>query len=69
MWTEKAATRKNEARHNDIVEGMAQGIAIGITEGRSETTHEIALKMKKAKRPFNEISEFTGLSIASIEKL
>jgi len=61
--------RINETRHDEIVEAMAQDIAIGITEGRAETVHEIARKMKTARRPFTEIAEFTGLSIETIEKM
>jgi predicted transposase/invertase (TIGR01784 family) len=38
-------------------------------EGRAEKAFEIAQKMKKAGRPFNEIMEFTGLPAETIEKI
>jgi len=38
-------------------------------EARSETRLEIAQKMKNAGRPLNEIQEFTGLPIETIEQL
>jgi predicted transposase/invertase (TIGR01784 family) len=40
-----------------------------IAAARDERTEEIALKMKDAGKPYSEISEFTGLSIETIEKL
>jgi len=49
--------------------GMKKGIKEGIKEGRQESTLEIAGKMKAAGRPLNEIMEFTGLPIESIEQL
>jgi predicted transposase YdaD len=40
-----------------------------MAEGHAEEKLEIARKMKKAGRPFIEISEFTGLSPEAIQKL
>jgi predicted transposase/invertase (TIGR01784 family) len=50
-------------------EGKAEGHAEGLTEGKAEEKLRIAGKMKNAGRPFNEIEEFTGLSLETIEQL
>jgi predicted transposase/invertase (TIGR01784 family) len=41
----------------------------GIEEGRKEEKYDIALKMLKRNRPFDEIAEDTGLSIKEINAL
>jgi predicted transposase/invertase (TIGR01784 family) len=63
------------------IDGHAQGMTEGLNEGRkeghiqghkeglNEGKLEIAGKMKKAGRPLNEITEFTGLSLEVIERL
>jgi len=38
-------------------------------EARKEVMLEVARKMKKAGRPFCEITEFTGLPVETFEKL
>ena len=50
-------------------ECMAEGRAEGLAEGEQKKSREIALKMKNAGKPFSEISEFTGLSLKTIEEL
>jgi predicted transposase/invertase (TIGR01784 family) len=50
-------------------EGHVAGRTAGHAEGRTESTLEIALKMKNAGRPLNEIAEFTGLSQEAVKKL
>jgi hypothetical protein len=47
----------------------ARGRAEGEARGEAKEKLEIARKMKKAGRPFCEISEFTGLPPETIEKL
>jgi len=48
---------------------MKRGMRKGMKKGMKEEKLEIARKMKNAGRPFNEIAEFTGLPLDSIEKL
>jgi predicted transposase/invertase (TIGR01784 family) len=58
-------TAKREGRAEGHAEGRVEGHAEGIMESR----FEIAKKMKKAGRSFEEITEFTSLSNDEIEKL
>jgi len=55
------ALRREAIRRESLAEGMEKG--------RQEGIYEIARNMKKAGRPFSEIAEFTGLPLASVEKL
>ena len=49
--------------------GLAEGLAEGLEKGHTKEKLEIALKMKKAGRPFDEIAEFTELPMKTIEEL
>ena len=53
--------------HEDMAynRGMSQGISQGISQANKET----AVKMLKANKPYNEIAEFTGLTMAAIREL
>jgi predicted transposase/invertase (TIGR01784 family) len=63
------ALMREAVRHKGIEEGRAEGHAEGLEKGRAEEKLEIARKMKKARLPFNEIMEFTGLPAETIEKI
>jgi predicted transposase/invertase (TIGR01784 family) len=60
---------RNGAMREGMEKGRAVGHAEGKAEGRTEGKLEIARKMKKAGRPFSEITEFTGLTPEALEKL
>jgi flagellar biosynthesis/type III secretory pathway protein FliH len=64
---EKRQIQRNleEARAKGLLEGMERGMEIGFNEG----TLKIAYKMKRAKRPFSEIAEFTGIPPDDIQYL
>ena len=50
-------------------EGLMEGLAKGLNEGLNKASLDIAQKMKNAGRPLNEIQEFTGLPIETIEQM
>ena len=50
-------------------DGKAAGLAEGEASGRAEREIEMARAMKKDNKPIDEISKYTGLSKADIEKL
>jgi len=52
-----------------IEQGMKQGIEQGLVEGTQKATNEIAIKMKEKGMDVSIISELTGLTIETIEKL
>jgi predicted transposase/invertase (TIGR01784 family) len=56
---------RQEAR----TEGHAEGHAEGMEKGTTEKALEIARKMKKAGRPFSEITEFTDIPAETIQEL
>jgi predicted transposase/invertase (TIGR01784 family) len=51
------------------IDARAEGLAEGLAEGESKRELEIARKLKTLGRPNGEISEVTGLSLETIEKL
>jgi len=63
------AEGREEGRAEGLTEGREEGLVEGRAEGLTEGKLEIAGKMKRAGRPFNEIAEFTGLSLETIEQL
>ena len=50
-------------------DGRAVGLAEGEASGRAEREIEMARAMKKDNKPIDEISKYTGLPKADIEKL
>ncbi|MGN0161778.1 MAG: hypothetical protein ACI4AQ_10355, partial [Lachnospiraceae bacterium] len=50
-------------------EGIELGRSQGRTEGIEIGYNQVAEKMLKAKKPFEEIMEFTGLSADELKKL
>lgn len=56
-----------------VEEGFAKGHAEGLAEGLAEGEHrkqiDIALQMKKAGLPLEQITQFTGLSVDEINHL
>ncbi|MDR1996800.1 MAG: hypothetical protein LBQ83_00505 [Candidatus Margulisbacteria bacterium] len=46
-----------------------EGLKEGAQEGRTEALKDAARKMKKSGMPATQISEYTGLSSAEIDKL
>jgi len=64
-----AIIKNSMDRATDIDNARREGITEGKAEGKTETSLEIARKMKKAGRPFSEIVEFTGIPKDIVEKL
>ncbi len=50
-------------------EGLAKGHAEGLAEGEHRKQIDIALQMKKAGLPLEQITQFTGLSVDEINHL
>ena len=46
-----------------------EGLEIGRRQGRTEGKSQVAEKMLKANKPFEEIIEFTGLSEDALKEL
>ena len=63
------AKGKIEGKAEGLVEGEAKGIEKGLVEGEVKGVTKVAKSMKQKGVPFDEIEEFTGLSIEEIEKL
>ena len=62
-----------EGRAEGLAEGLAEGRAEGLAEGRAEGIAEgraeVARKMLQAGMDIEQISQFTGLDVAALEKL
>ncbi|MDR1997942.1 MAG: Rpn family recombination-promoting nuclease/putative transposase, partial [Candidatus Margulisbacteria bacterium] len=58
-----------EGKREGIREGEQKGLEKGLEQGRQEAIKTSARKMKKAGMPVTQISEYTGLSAAEIERL
>ena len=58
-----------EAKEEGLEQGRTEGLAEGEASGRAEREIEMAKAMKKDNKPVDEISKYTGLSKADIEKL
>lgn len=52
-----------------MMEELAMGFDEGTIYGREQTTKDFAIKMLKANKPYDEISEFTALTIEQISEL
>lgn len=52
-----------------MMEERAMGFDEGTIYGREQTTKDFAIKMLKANKPYDEISEFTALTIEQISEL
>ena len=57
------------AKEEGIQAGIQKGIQKGIREGFQEGIQEVALKMKDADMPLDQIANFTGLSIEQLADL
>ncbi len=68
-WLWDQAARKRQYLQEGREEGREEGRAEGQAEGMAKGKAEIACRMLRAKRPVEEIAEFTGLSKADIEQL
>ena len=57
--------------HEDMAysRGITQGITQGISQGISQASKAMAIKMLKANKPYEEISEFTELTLSEIREL
>jgi predicted transposase/invertase (TIGR01784 family) len=60
---------RNHAIRTGHAKGFKKGIEKGMAEGHEQEKLEIARKMKAANRPLTEITQFTGLSMETIEQL
>ncbi|MGN0160182.1 MAG: hypothetical protein ACI4AQ_02205, partial [Lachnospiraceae bacterium] len=52
-----------------LIQGRTEGIEIGLGKGIEMGLSQVAEKMLKAKKPFEEIMEFTGLSADELKEL
>ena len=52
-----------------MMEERAMGFDEGTIYGREQTTKDFAIKMLNANKPYDEISEFTALTIEQISEL
>ena len=57
--------------HEDMAysRGMSNGISQGITQGITQANKATAIKMLKANKSYEEISEFTDLTMDEIGEL
>ena len=57
--------------HEDMAysQGISQGISQGVSQGISQANKATAIKMLKANKPYEEISEFTELTLSEIREL
>ena len=60
---------QNDVLGNSRLEGHAEGRAEGRAEGKTEEKNAIALKMRQAGLPIEQIMQFTGLSEENIKSL
>lgn len=60
---------QNDVLGNARLEGHAEGRAEGRAEGKTEEKNAIALKMRQAGLPIEQIMQFTGLSEENIKSL
>ena len=60
---------QNDVLGNARLEGHAEGRAEGRAEGKTEEKNTIALKMRQAGLPIEQIMQFTGLSEENIKSL
>jgi predicted transposase/invertase (TIGR01784 family) len=69
-YAKKMAGIKNSMdRAEELLLAREEAEKKGRAEGIQQGIYEIARKMKNAGRPLNEIEEFTGLPLDTIEKL
>jgi predicted transposase/invertase (TIGR01784 family) len=59
----------NEGEQKGLEKGLKEGLEQGLEKGRREAIKTSARKMKHAGMPVTQISEYTGLSAAEIERL
>jgi flagellar biosynthesis/type III secretory pathway protein FliH len=60
---------KQEGIREGKQKGLKEGLEQGLEKGRQEAIKTSACKMKNAGMPVTQISEYTGLSTAEIERL
>ena len=58
-----------EGEEKGMAKGIAKGRAEGRAEGKTEEKNAIALKMRQAGLPIEQIMQFTGLSEENIKSL
>lgn len=68
LWEEKLLDRQ-EGYEKGLAEGEKRGRVVGITEGESKRSKEIAEKMKEKGIALAEISDMTGIPVSDLEKL
>ena len=68
-WDDAKEVWQEEAHEKGMNTGIQKGHAQGLAQGLADAKLEIARKMKNAGRSFDEIIEFTGLNIQTMEKL
>jgi len=61
---------KESVIYQDILlEGKAEGRAIGIAEGKAETTRQLALNMLHSGIALDLVAQITGLTLKQVQKL
>ena len=68
-WNSSMGDARREGEKKGLRKGLKEGLREGILEGKSNEKLEIALKLKTIGRPISEITEVTGLSQETVEKL
>ena len=54
----------------NLSEGIWEdGIELGVKQGRTEATEEIAVKMLRKRTPMETVAEFTALSLVQVQAL
>ena len=61
---------KESVIYQDILlEGKTQGQAIGMAEGKAETTRQLTLNMLRSGIAVDLITQITGLTLKQVQKL
>jgi predicted transposase/invertase (TIGR01784 family) len=68
-WNSRLGDARREGLLEGKQEGLNEGEQKGLEKGRQEAIKTSAQKMKKAGMPVTQIGEYTGLSVAEIERL
>ena len=63
------AAARDDGRAEGLEQGLAQGHAEGLAEGQAQAQTEMARKMLAAGMPVEQIMQFTGLTLETIESL
>ena len=63
------AAARDDGRAEGLAEGLEQGLAEGLERGQAQAQAEMARKMLASGMPVEQIIQFTGLTLETIESL